>query len=70
VAIGSFMRMRVRHLTMPVQMFVDEVGPNQQVPVAENRCRPAVGDDSALLAQHHGSVGDQRHDVEFVSGLR
>jgi hypothetical protein len=58
--------MGVRCRTVPVQVLVDQVRPHQQVRVGQDRGRVAVRHDSALLAQDHGAVRDQRHDVELV----
>jgi len=57
---------RVADRTVPVEVFVDQIRPNEQVVSA----RIAAGSHPPLLSlliQNHGPIGDQGHYVQFMS---
>ena len=57
---------RVARAAVLVEVLVDQVGPDEQVAVAEDLVRPPVGQHAPVLAEDDDPVGDERHDVQLV----
>src|SRR5450756_2388699 len=68
VAVLGHVRVRMDHGSVLVEVLVDQVGADQQVAVGQDGRGRTVGHDATLLTQYHHAVGDQRHDVQLMSG--
>ena len=58
----------VHEPAVPVRVRVDQVDGQQQLGVAEDALRPAVGDQAVLLGEHEHAVRQVRQQREVVRG--
>jgi len=60
------MRVRVDQAAVAVAVLMDQIRSQEQCRVRQDGRRQAVSCHPSVLAQDHGSIGDQRYDVQLV----